>query len=71
MFKDVQVMTEERGTNRDVIELLRRVKDTQFFLRMAAIELGRIAERAPDISQELRHVAQQLEAEAADLACRE
>jgi hypothetical protein len=54
-----------------VIESLRRVKDTQFFLRMAAIELGRIAQRAPDISQELRHVAQQLEAEAADLACRE
>jgi hypothetical protein len=71
MFKDVQVMAEERGTNPDVTELLRRVKDTQFFLRMAAIELGRIAQRAPDISQELRHVAQQLEAEAADLACRE
>jgi len=45
-------------------ELIPRVRDTQVFLRMAAIELRRIAEQAPDIAVELRHVAQQLEAEA-------
>jgi hypothetical protein len=52
-----------------VIELVRRVQDAQAFLRMAAIELRRIAEQAPDIAVELRHVAQKLEAEAEDLAC--
>ena len=50
-----------------MIELVRRMQDTQVFLRMAAIELRRIAERTPDIAVELRHVAQKLEAE--DLAC--
>jgi hypothetical protein len=49
-------------------ELVRRVRDTQAFLIMAAIELRRIAERAPDIAIELRHVAQQLEADVEDLA---
>jgi len=38
---------------------------------MAALELRRIAEQAPDISLELKHVVQQLEAEAADLARRD
>jgi hypothetical protein len=33
-----------------VIELLRRVRDTQVFLRMAVIELRRIAEQAPNIA---------------------
>ena len=51
-----------------VINLVPRVQDTQIFLRMAAIELRRIAEQARDIAVELRHVAQQLEAEAEDLA---
>jgi hypothetical protein len=51
-----------------VIELVRRVHDTQVFLRMAAIELRRIAEQAPDIAIELRHVAQKLEVEAEELA---
>jgi hypothetical protein len=50
-----------------VTELSPRVRDTQVFLRMAAIELRRIAEHL-DIAVELRHVAQQLEAEAEDLA---
>jgi type II secretory pathway component PulF len=50
-----------------VIELVRRVQNTQVFLRMAAIELRRIAERSPEIAIELRHAAQQLEAEAEDL----
>jgi hypothetical protein len=50
------------------LELVRRVSETRSFLKMAAIELIRIAERAPDIAIELRHVAQQLEAEMEDLA---
>ena len=48
-------------------ELLRAVDNTIRFLRMAAIELRRIAERAPDISAELHHIADQLDADADDL----
>lgn len=47
--------------------LLRAVDNTIRFLRLAAIELRRLAERAPDISAELHHVADQLDADAADL----
>jgi hypothetical protein len=47
--------------------LLRAVDNTIRFLRMAAIELRRIAERAPDIAGELHHVADQLDADADDL----
>ena len=47
-----------------VIELTRRVRDTQVFLRMAVIELRRIAEQAPDIAVELLDMAQKLDAEA-------
>ena len=47
--------------------LLRAVDNTIRFLRLAAIELRRLAERAPDISTELHHVADQLEADAVDL----
>jgi hypothetical protein len=47
--------------------LLRAVDNTVRFLRLAAIELRRLAERAPDISAELHHIADQLEADAADL----
>jgi len=47
--------------------LLRAVDNTIRFLRLAAIELRRLAERAPDISSELHHVADQLETDAADL----
>jgi DNA anti-recombination protein RmuC len=47
--------------------LLRAVDNTIRFLRMAAIELRRIAERAPEISDELRHIADQLDADANDL----
>jgi hypothetical protein len=50
------------------IEPDRQVQDRQAFLRMAAIELRRIAERAPDVAVELGHVAEKLEAEAEDLA---
>jgi hypothetical protein len=35
---------------------------------MAAIELRRMAEQAPDIAGELCHMAEQLQAEATDLA---
>ena len=61
-------MTEAWRRSPMVIELVRRAKDAQSFLRMAAIELRRIAEQAPDIAVELRDVAQKLEAEAEDLA---
>jgi hypothetical protein len=54
-----------------VTDLIPRVRDTQVFLRMAAVELRRIADQARDIAVELRHVAQQLEAEAEDLARRD
>jgi hypothetical protein len=47
--------------------LLRAADNTIRFLRLAAIELRRLAERAPDISAELHHVADQLEADAAEL----
>jgi hypothetical protein len=62
------VVMEAWRTSPMVIELVRRVHDTQVFLRMAAIELRRIAEQAPDIAIELRHVAQKLEVEAEELA---
>jgi hypothetical protein len=52
-----------------MIELVRRVNNTQVFLRMAVIELRRIAAHAPDIAIELQHVAQKLEAAAEDLGC--
>jgi hypothetical protein len=41
---------------------------TVTFLRMAAIELRRLAEAAPEISGQLLHVAKQLETEADELA---
>ena len=47
--------------------LLRAVDNTIRFLRMAAIELRRIAERGPDIAAELHHIADQLDADADDL----
>ena len=59
----------ELPLNPMVIELLRRVRDTQVFLRMAAVEVRRIAEQTPDIAVELQYMAQKLETEAEDLAC--
>jgi len=47
--------------------LLRAVDNTVRFLRMSAIELRRIAGRAPDIATELQHIADQLDADANDL----
>jgi hypothetical protein len=49
-------------------DLVRRVQHTEVFVRMAAIELRRMAEQAPDIAGELCHMAEQLQAEATDLA---
>ena len=56
---------------RRAVALDRRVQDTRVFLRMAAIELRRIAEAIPDTAVELHQLAQKLEAEAEDLARRE
>jgi len=47
--------------------LIQAVDNTIRFLRMEAIELRRIAERAPDIADELRHLADQLDTDASDL----
>lgn len=47
--------------------LLRAVDNTVRFLRMSAIELRRLAERAPDIAAELHHIANQLDADANEL----
>jgi hypothetical protein len=44
-----------------------RLRQTVTFLRMAASEIRRLAERAPDIAVELRRAAQQLDAEADEL----
>jgi hypothetical protein len=52
-------------------EMRRTFDHTIQFLRMTAIELRRHAERAPDIADQLRHIAAQLSAEADDLAKRE
>ena len=61
-------MSEEWRTNPKVIELVQRVQNTQVFLKMAAIELRRIAEQVPDMAPELRQIVQKIEAEAEDLA---
>lgn len=47
--------------------LLRAVDNTIKFLRMSAIELRRLAERAPDIAAELHHIADQLDSDANEL----
>ena len=47
--------------------LLRAADNTIRFLRMAAIELRRIAEAAPDIADQRHHIADQLDADAGDL----
>ena len=63
-------MSEAEGTTPKVTELIRRMQNTQVFLRMVVIELRRIAEEVPHIAAELRHSAQKVEAEAGDLARR-
>jgi hypothetical protein len=50
-----------------MIELTRREQHTVAFLRMTAVEARRLAECAPEIAVQLRHIARQLDIEAADL----
>ena len=45
---------------------MERLNSTTFFLRMTAVEL--LAERFPDIADELLSIGQQLDAEADELA---
>ena len=59
---------DQRNTHQKTAELSRAEKLTIPFLRMAAIELRRIAEDAPEIAERLRIVAEKIEAEADDLA---
>jgi len=40
---------------------------TAAFLRMAAIELRRLAEVSPEIAPALRHIAEKLDAEVGDI----
>ena len=47
--------------------LRRSVARTIAFMRMAAIELRRIAERDPDIAGELRRIADQLDTDSDEL----
>jgi len=47
--------------------MLWAVDNTIRFMRMAAIQLRRIAEHAPDIANELRRVAEELDKDADDL----
>jgi hypothetical protein len=47
--------------------LRRSVARTLAFMRMAAIELRRLAERDPDLAGELRRIADQLDADADEL----
>jgi hypothetical protein len=49
-------------------DLSRAEKLTIPFLRMAAIEMRRIAEAAPDVAERLRIIADKLDAEANDLS---
>lgn len=51
-------------------EIRRSIDHEIAFLRMAAIQLRRIAERAPEVDDELRHMANQFEVDADDLAKR-
>ena len=45
-------------------EIRRSIDHETAFLRIAAIQLRRIAERAPEVREELRHMAGQFEADA-------
>jgi hypothetical protein len=51
-----------------MVESSRKDQNTAVFLRMAASQLCQLAEHAPDIAAELRHMAGQLEAEADELS---
>jgi len=47
--------------------ILRAVDNTIGFLRMTAVEWRRIAERTPEVAEELRRIADKLDADADDL----
>ena len=49
------------------IETSRLLRREIAFLRMAAIEMRHLADQAPEIAPQLRQIADQLEADAADL----
>ena len=48
-------------------DFLRTLRHAVIFDRMAAIQLRRIAEIEPDLAERLRHIADQLDADAADI----
>lgn len=50
-----------------MVEPNRKDQNTVAFLRMAAAQLRQLAEHAPDIAGELRHMAGQLETEADEM----
>ena len=54
-----------------MVEPNRKDQNTAAFLRMAATQLRQLAEHAPDIASELRHMAGQLDAEADELSGRD
>jgi len=49
----------------------RKDEHTVAFLRMAASQMRELADYAPEIAHQLRHVADQLEGDAADIEARE
>ena len=49
------------------IEISRLLRNQIAFLRMAAVEMRNIADQAPEVASQLRMMADQLDAEAADL----
>ena len=49
-------------------EIRRSLRREIAFLRMAALELRGIADRASEVADELRFIGDQLDADAADLA---
>ena len=49
------------------IETSRLLRNQIAFLRMAAVEMRNIADQAPEVASQLRMMADQLDAEAADL----
>ena len=53
------------------IQLVGYAGNTVAFLRMAAVQMRRLAECAPDIAAELRDLAGDIEEEANDLAADE
>jgi hypothetical protein len=48
-------------------DLLRTLRHAIAFDRMAAIQLRRIAEMEPELADKLQHIADQLEADAAEM----